>query len=174
MVRCGAFRFASSQSHSPYSPPTCSSGSHDRRLNEMREFFKGWRRMAGCVALVMAILLGVSWIRSQSVADVVSTSIGPRGATLLVSLDGCIGWSVYERREPQRLTWEIKPRSDLAGLANEPLVGWYWQLLGFRIGRSPILGTVATIPYWSLVVPLTMISAYLILWKPRPKVEHDA
>ena len=36
----------------------------------MREFFKGWRRKAGCVTLVMVLLLTSAWIRSYVAGDV--------------------------------------------------------------------------------------------------------
>lgn len=40
-----------------------------------------------------------------------------------------------------------------------------WYLL-----RSPPREKlIADIPYWSLVLPLTLLSALLILWKARPK-----
>lgn len=29
--------------------------------------------------------------------------------------------------------------------------------------------TFRSLPYWSIVLPLTLLSAYLLLWKPRPK-----
>jgi hypothetical protein len=28
---------------------------------------------------------------------------------------------------------------------------------------------VCMIPYWSIMLPLTLLSAYLILWKPRKR-----
>jgi hypothetical protein len=35
--------------------------------------------------------------------------------------------------------------------------------------HSSILWRVWHIPYWSLTIPLTLLSAYLILWKPRKR-----
>ena len=29
------------------------------------------------------------------------------------------------------------------------------------------------IPHWSIVLPLTLLSAYLLLWKPRPKTKGE-
>ncbi|MDB5343333.1 MAG: hypothetical protein JWP89_1710 [Schlesneria sp.] len=35
------------------------------------------------------------------------------------------------------------------------------------------VGTVA-VPNWAMAIPLTLLSAYLILWKPRKRVNSDA
>lgn len=35
----------------------------------MREFFKGWRRTLGTVTLVLACVLLVGWVHSQSIRD---------------------------------------------------------------------------------------------------------
>jgi hypothetical protein len=29
------------------------------------------------------------------------------------------------------------------------------------------------ISHWSLIIPLTILSAYLTLWTPRPRVERE-
>ena len=61
-----------------------------------------------------------------------------------------------------------------------PLAEWRWQFLGFGFGKSVdgttqvanqsvqiVPSTIAVIPYWSIVVPLTLISLWLLLTKPR-------
>lgn len=148
----------------------------------MREFFNGWRRKVGCVALVMVLFLAFGWIRSQTVADAFSNSFAPGSTAMLLSVDGCVAWSVYDSGDYRRPRWEVTPRSELVGIAKEPMIAWHWQWLGFRIGKVHNLislipfsqipaGAVVTIPYWSLILPLTLLSAYLLVWKPRKRRE---
>ena len=56
---------------------------------------------------------------------------------------------------------------------------WRWLRLGFGIadlyctgsvisGKRDVLSqTIYAIPYWSIVIPLTLLSAYLLLTNPR-------
>jgi hypothetical protein len=44
----------------------------------MREFFKGWRRKAGTVLLLMAVAFTAVWVRSRSISDVLLVPIGTR------------------------------------------------------------------------------------------------
>ena len=49
---------------------------------------------------------------------------------------------------------------------------WHWSLAGLEIGKLNGLGvvsdqTMVIIPYWLIVIPLTLLSAYLLLTKPR-------
>ena len=53
-------------------------------------------------------------------------------------------------------------------------VDWKWDCAGFHFGSGTITrGTRKLkceqyiVPYWSIVVPLTLLSAYLLLTKPR-------
>lgn len=59
----------------------------------MREFFKGWRRKAGCVALTVSCLLMAAWIRSRTIPDrIVIRSYG-HVTEYWVSEQSGIGWS---------------------------------------------------------------------------------
>ena len=54
-------------------------------------------------------------------------------------------------------------------------VEWQWDWAGFTFGAEQFRPGVMplhrleiyAIPYWSIVIPLALLSAYLILWKPR-------
>ena len=48
----------------------------------MREFFRGWRRKAGCISLVMALALMGVWIRSLSVMDLAIIAFGQRAVSI--------------------------------------------------------------------------------------------
>jgi hypothetical protein len=47
---------------------------------------------------------------------------------------------------------------------------WRWKYLGFDSGQlrhNKLSATFWIIPYWSIVVPLTALSAWLLVIKPR-------
>ncbi len=116
----------------------------------MGEFFKGWRRKAGLVTLAMACVLMIGWMRSLAVTDVFSIWINePRQRRLLAieSHYGEIGWQDF---------------------GSAPLIGnpSGWSSYANNL-RPPDPLAFNTVPYWSLVLPLTLLSAWLILIKPR-------
>ncbi len=111
----------------------------------MSTFFHGWRRKAGCVALVMACMFAALWLKNL---------FGPA--------------------LPYRLQIDCDQR-------------------GFRVAIQEVVFTASTtgtvvvlkrtdtwfnrlvvpLPYWSITIPLTPLSAYLILW-PRKRADRQA
>ncbi len=125
----------------------------------MREFFHGWRRKAGCLALVMALILIGQWIRSRIVSDRMDVAWGGRQHAIISA-----GGSVYWWRDIAKADWfRVKvgysPAEDVVMAQAD-----YWRLERRHPERS-----VIPIPLLFLAIPLTLLSAYLILWKPRPK-----
>ncbi|MEI8383781.1 MAG: hypothetical protein WCJ09_26945 [Planctomycetota bacterium] len=115
----------------------------------MREFFHGWRRKAGCVALVMVCALAGMWMRSFIVNDQLWI-----GRHWFESHRGEIDWRYFSNVNP--LEWRSRQiKTGLAGL--------------LRSYSGPSYQAIASISYWSLTVPLTILSASLILWKPRKR-----
>lgn len=44
---------------------------------------------------------------------------------------------------------------------------FHWEWMGFAKGEcSTMFVRLWTVPYWSIVIPLTLLSAYLLLIKP--------
>ena len=127
----------------------------------MRELFKGWRRKTGCVALVMACALAASWLRSLAASDSLWLRIGDR-CQILRHDDGRISWDSYEVPDEYR---EVFP--SFKWFSQEPDSNYELPLWYFESGLWLLHHSILTIP-------LTILSAYLILWKPRPKVERHA
>ncbi|MEI8021666.1 MAG: hypothetical protein WCH39_25880 [Schlesneria sp.] len=49
---------------------------------------------------------------------------------------------------------------------------WHWKLCGFGVydwANEPV--RAIEIPHWSVVIPLTALSAYLLLTKPRQSTQ---
>ena len=108
----------------------------------MREFFGGWRRKAGCGLLVMAIALAGFWVRGMVEPKSVKFQVGQR-LHWLTTIDGRLIWVSADKVEGLSLLDEENTRSVLPN-THERIVFF----------RTPVLF-------------LTLLSAYLILWKPR-------
>lgn len=150
----------------------------------MREFFRGWRRKAGCVTLVMACVVMGGWGRSMVILDEV-TLFGRPFKQSMASMEGVVTWSRFEPGTgigKIRVVWESKEITPMQRneIRRHKDVDWKWQCCGFVFGASTTrltwrkygITTVTTenywqAPYWSVVIPLLCLSAYMLLTKPR-------
>lgn len=153
----------------------------------MDTFFHGWRRKMGCVTLLMACALTVGWVRSHVRYDIINLTSGGhsyRFASLFgryrlirVGLDG----------RPKKIWWTSK---DISHITSEDSESWFfnadgtrvdwegfnvewqwaWGMFSFGAGtRQQVRWEIFTFPYWSTAVPLTLLSAHLILGTPRKR-----
>jgi hypothetical protein len=147
----------------------------------MREFFRGWRRKVGCVSLVMACAVMGMWARSFGKIDQLRVS-----AFSVMSIRGTVG--VIRSTHPlpgSQPTYSPFPVSEILNSQpdeNGNYPDWWggmdvnqrWDLAGFHFGQriDPDQQSIIQLgfPHWSLASPLTLLSAYLILWKPRRQV----
>lgn len=144
----------------------------------MREFFKGWRRKVGCAALVMSLLLTGGWIRSLGLCEEIYSSYGVRSLAFLASGDGYVACGHARANNadgfPQKSDW---PTLSPEGLYNAlKAYRWTGPCVGFGLGTLEIdehtaaeleSSLILAAPYWSIVVPLTLLSGYLLLSSPR-------
>jgi hypothetical protein len=151
----------------------------ENRACSVGEFFKGWRRKAGLVALAMAVLLAMAWMRSYVIRDEVGLSANghdlvvqsKHGRLLGISLDVEVvaGWTSQPHPSDSKFFGDH--------FYNRFSHSFEWQreICGINFGRghlrqpgNPDAGFHAMqLPYWSLVLPLTLLSAWLILGKRR-------
>lgn len=135
----------------------------------MRAFFNGWRRKAGCLILAMASILTVIWFRGMKAPEQISI----HGSGIVRSSNGLLIWS---RLSSQDSTKGL--RRDVSMAYGNTRTGWQWGQFHFGqlIHKSHMLRSntsftdryeVWQIPHWSIVILLSLLSAYLILWKPR-------
>lgn len=129
----------------------------------MRVFFEGWRRRSGCATLVMACIFMAGWFRSFVILDSLAYS-GSGRQYQIGSWDGYILWMSgvpVSDVELLNFKWDrmtfgpLIPESEISDVFMnsenwKPFVKW-------------------TIPYWSVALPLTLVSAWLLLTKPRKK-----
>jgi hypothetical protein len=158
----------------------------------MRAFFHGWRRKAGVFTLVMACAVTIVWMRSWLIIDEmhISPPYPPQRRTYktLSSERGHISWFewtveggkavVSETSFTTYLSTELTELNSLEiPLKEIKRFDWRFKCLLIDIGSTDVdddgsgrfgyrHSTHCVVPYWSLVLPLTLLSAYLLLWKP--------
>ena len=142
----------------------------------MGEFFKGWRIKIGVMTLVMACVFLGGWVRSRSTVDLM---------TLYYAKSNCIFVSGGERflfvlgdKQVQSETNDRDEGVDYR-IARWPdatkKLTTHWHSLNAstvkvylsRINRDTIISSYMMVPYWSIIIPLTLMSAWLLLSKPR-------
>jgi hypothetical protein len=120
---------------------------------------------------VIALALMTGWIRSLFVFDSVNVHVG---ATNWISIES--------KRQSLSATWSQDPFDRDAPLpfwsTRAPSLGGTELPDDYRFGPVGLLinlgepyprGIILTGPYWAVTVPLALLSAYLILWKPKPR-----
>jgi hypothetical protein len=164
----------------------------------MRSFLIGWRRKTGCILLMAALALMAGWVRSKYLFDVCNCPMGQNYAVALTSWQESfairVGW---DKDDPWNdYCWDTRDH-DNWGYVNDPestcyrfkqpipdgsgcFVTWYLLSDGAGIGVTPLHQrsyckmVFAIVPYWSVILPLTLLSAYLILWMPQKRVQINA
>ena len=150
-------------------------------------FFQGWKRKIGGVTLVLACLFAGVWVRGFAIDDVVRLGGGQRVVTtgrVLQTLSTCSrnGFLWTREETDANITWLAGWQSlpSAESRAFDPTengfdtgtMDWRYQFLGLDFGRFH--GDPGdTISYWrishgSIVIPLLLVSAFLLLSKPRP------
>ena len=121
----------------------------------MSEFFNGWRPKVGVVTLFLACVFLGGWVRSLVVKDRILFSDITGSNSVFC---GIIGLET-SRHSLDLLTFQVDTATPMLATPIPPGVVPL-KVLSFRIG--PLLA----IPFWSIVIPLTLVSAFLLLCKP--------
>lgn len=136
----------------------------------MREFFKGWRRKAGCLVLLMSIVLLCGWFRSMIVTDQLEVAIGDSNH-FFTSTEGYFRWTRWEVKVPGVAPWvwhSVAHGSPGQPLDNESAVQWRWNWFLFDFGSGLFRGSPLSawaFPYW-IGIPLTGVAAALLIPGP--------
>ncbi len=145
----------------------------------MGDFFHGWRRKAGCVTLFVALLFMAGWVRSFGIGDDFKFASGFGHYLLLTSCSGETQLLRWEDRYPQPnfVFWRSWQLSKAHWSAPEPLkdltifnLSRVIRFTRFTLMIAPTTTTRITgfvCPYWGIVIPLTLVSCYLLLMKGR-------
>jgi len=148
----------------------------------MGSYFKSWRRTIGVVTLMLALVFTGGWVRSLSVMDVVLFGSGKYTMEHCVSVDHSLVWGRLRTDDSRSIivfpVWETSGSSNLDAFLDRANLRCSWRRCGFGVGEMNAgpadRHTIWIIPYWSIVIPLTLLSAWLLLSKPRKATRTHA
>jgi hypothetical protein len=125
----------------------------------MPDYFKLWRRKIGVLTLVVACVFAAGWVRSFSKTDIVTV----HGTYAFISENG--RFTISQRlRVRQKFKSGATKGDSISSLSfNSWISPW-----SFDVGSTSVLPDYTSLtPYWSIVIPLTLLSAWLLLSKTR-------
>ncbi len=149
----------------------------------MSNYFKAWRRKIGVATLVLACVFAVGWTRSLTERDVL-IRLNEHNTHLVISAEGTLSWErMWPIVKPRPSRWMYRHQSSNPNEGDDVPLGSLGLGFDFRdqskiettVGTTPYIAESETwqIPYWSIVIPLTLISSWLLLSKPRAKSERS-
>jgi hypothetical protein len=149
----------------------------------MHTFFHGWRRKAGLVTLVMSCVLVAGWIRSFRFRDSIEFPSWQRDETIpgIASDNQSISWqfvraSVSYSAVPSadwfrwRFVTKYSPQIPFEVVEDQTVYGFGRKIEEYDRGYSSYTRTQYLVPYWAMVIPLTLLSAYLLLVPPPKQI----
>lgn len=152
---------------------SCGHNGLGKRVTPMSYEFRTWRRRSGVVILGLACIIAFGWVRSFFACDLVGfTGNGLTDAirsyqgkicTILMTSD-----LMTSEQKAAKSTFLFKSinASDFKG--GDDLPPLTWQFLGMarrEMSEGGIRFSVFEISYWLILLPLTSISAFLLLSK---------
>jgi hypothetical protein len=151
-------------------------------------YFKPWRRKVGVVTLILACVFAAGWARSYSTVDYFTLNssmslIFVSGSGSFCLTTGRSGRHINTPGEP--VVMYISPVSYLwrpvgSGARKLEFVWYNYRAPKVEIYRSSGPGTekrIEMIPFWCVLLPIALLSAWLLLSKPRqrkPSIEQQA
>lgn len=162
----------------------------------MHTFFHGWRRKTGMVTLVMACVFMGAWVRGHFIVDRLSYHPKDGPMQWLATSPHRIEWARSEQSGQfaedtfLNFRWESGPDPFATMGFIDRWDGWHvlwnWECCGFQFGAfqrgtksiygqsnsaMPVFAEIGIwmIPFWAVVIPLTLLSGHLILWEPRKR-----
>lgn len=155
---------------------------HKMKYLMMHEFFRGWRRKAGLVTLVLACAFLGLWFRSFSTTD---DCISFPHNYSLYSHDGSISWNVHDiSLGDSAVDFGVVAEGSEQQIGRgfelfHPKVYNRWECCGLVYSDTSFAGSGRVRQYWIsawyFISPLTVLSAWLLLSKRRqPKSTNAA
>lgn len=140
----------------------------------MREFFKPWRRKIGLVTLVLTCMFAAAWIRSLCVNEAIMYRSDKNTLHDIRSFGGGLIWMTTHEGESKIIASNQYQTFKESRFRNpfESNRIWSHNILGFEFGelRPSVRGMsvgVWVIRYSTFTIPLTLLSAWLLLSKPK-------
>lgn len=164
----------------------------------MMECFAGRRRKMAVMFLIVACSLTAGWIRSRTQLDqfLVSSRKATTGNFLyftrddLLSVRGCLIWKTSRQQSDAEdesmidLMDEVRyvpfwraskylPHVERSVFNHDcDIMKWRWRCCGFGVaeydGGPDRVVRMTSVPYWAIVLPPTLVSAWLLLVRRWP------
>ena len=147
----------------------------------MGDYFKPLRRKIGVMMLLVACVFAAGWMRSQFIQDSVSCSFGGATDHAIFSVDRHIAISIqYGTNRDLPFVWprwntlsetDIEEFFSYPDFSKHPDISWKWRSFCFSMMKIEWSGSSSftwVIPYWAIISPLILLSAWLLLSKPTP------
>lgn len=142
--------------------------------------FKLLRRRVGVVTLLLACVFAAGWMRSLYVVDRTSFSTSRTSALGIRSSNASLAFQSYRSEFPLRVVQGAEDRVVIRAPGSimfnfsEEYITWYAHGFGFGIAEEnraefSTSYSLYVFPYWSIVIPLTALSAWLLLSNSRIK-----
>lgn len=146
----------------------------------MSTYFKPLRRKVGVVTLVLACLFAVGWVRSIKSLDIIIVYLGKHTTVTAFAEQQLTGLqyhspTVMENRRMLPQWNRFSEARAMDRLFTDNRLTWHWRFCGFCSAehqdkrRAGGVLKIWLFPYWSIVIPLTALSAWLLLSKPRAR-----
>jgi hypothetical protein len=137
----------------------------------MREFFRGWKRKVGCVTLLLACVFTAGWLRSRFVTDHITLTTKAYPLITITNRLSILEASWFD--DKLKLTfhrrWTVTPITAQSKPSPNSKLFFWWDTPPLSTGGREIhRGDSFAIRYFVIVIPLTLLSAFLLLSKPRP------
>lgn len=147
----------------------------------MGDYFKPLRRKIGVVTLAMACLFAAGWVRSRFIVDQITFTRNVNCQEVFQSVNSCLVWfphreNVADFESVPMIEWNggFFPASDMFFVPDNPnpntsKIKWRFRAPGIGIGHFSNLVRqpgAYFMSYWLIVIPLTLLSAYLLLSRP--------
>lgn len=154
----------------------------------VNHYFQSWRRKWGVVALVTSILCVAGWVRSLSNVDQFSYLQDRQTLCVIFSSPDGIAWAQIHKPPPSagfgfprgymsletfspvgttNLIYPLHVRDQDYSILQS--LGFLHESFFLESTTSQLSVSYRAVRYWSLAVPLTLLSAYLLLSSPRRK-----
>ena len=143
----------------------------------MRDVFKPWYRKIGLVTLLLACAVAVYWVRSCQQADFISVPVSELKNVAFFSggQSFCFlyGNNWYRKLQRQQrgpvVVYRVQLGPGFSEIRSQKVQWWSLNCTEASVARSwEFDGPLnRMIPYWVVVLPLTILSAWLLLSKRR-------
>lgn len=160
----------------------------------MREFFRGWKRKTGVLTLLLACVFAAGWLRSDTQQDEITVTAFSLVNSFVSNSGNLSWWRWHDPKATWFFEWDTRrngnhhatetqkfdallncelqsKRRQFANRTATVLIIYFDRDQPATRVEKPKPATdrptVHNTPYWSIVIPLTILSAWLLLSKPK-------